>query len=302
MRCVHKRKGGRMDRIRRGLLLAAVVVSVCFFPFSRVCASDDVSLNNESSVALVAKAWKALEDEDIEAVMNLTEKCLTRYGKRPKIMQATLSDYVAEPKTKIQSYWALNDVATALFIQGKALQNIKEYDKAKAVYQKIVDEYTFGQCWDPRGWFWKPAEVAGENLEMIETGVFYDFGDYTSSAITTKAWESLDAEEFDLAHGYANKCIDLYQAKAREMQKSLEKYPEGSDEELFKYWALNDVATAHFIKARAYVMQGKDKEAAKEFKMIRDDFSFGQCWDPRGWWWKVADQANNWFDSLEKKD
>ena len=42
-----------------------------------------------------------------------------------------------------------------------------------------------------------------------------DFGDHSSSTITTKAWESFNAGKHEDAIGYAKKCVDLYQAKAR---------------------------------------------------------------------------------------
>jgi len=258
------------------------------------------SLNNESSVALVADAWEAFKNDDLASVIRLTDVCINRYGSKARQMQVELQDYVTGTKEMIQSKWALNDVATALFIQGKALQNVKRYKESKAAYQKLISNYQFGQSWDPKGWFWKPAEVAQENIVMIETKIFYDFGDYTSWTLVTRAWEALRDENLTLVLGYTDKCIHLYEDRAREMQASLSDYPTGNDEKLFSYWALNDIATAHFIRGRAFMLEGKTEEAIHEFEIVRDEFSLGQCWDPRGWWWKPVVEAKNWLDTFGK--
>jgi tetratricopeptide (TPR) repeat protein len=256
-------------------------------------------LNVTSPISLVINAWKALEEDDLDLVLALTNDCVDRFGATARQMQEGLKDYAGGSEEEIRSYWALNDVATALFIQGRALQNAGRYREAKKAYKKLIMKYTYGQCWDPKGWFWKLAQEAEENLLMIENGVFWDFGDYTSSALVRKAWEALEAEDVSLALGYVDKCIKLYGELAREMQLQLKDYPKGSNEEISSYWALNDVAIAHFIKAKAYMIDGRDSEVIAEFKTIRDEFLFGQCWDPHGWWWKPADAAGNWLKVLD---
>ena len=53
-------------------------------------------------------------------------------------------------------------------------------DKAgKAValeaYKTLVEKYSFSQCWDPKGWFWKPAVAARGKINKIqaESGMMY---------------------------------------------------------------------------------------------------------------------------------
>lgn len=298
---IKMRRGEKMKGHIIKLLSVIGMVGLFFMlPGSNVRANE--TPNVESSVGLVANAWEALKNDDLESVLDFTNKCIVRYGKRALQMQEKLSDYITGTDAEIRANWALNDVATVLFIQGRAYQNAEMYEEAKAVYQKLVDEYTFGQCWDPKGWFWKPAVVAKENLTMIETGTFFDFGDYASVTLVTKAWEALQEENLVLVLGYADKCISLYEDQARVMQSSLTDYPKGSDEEIFSYWALNDVATARFIKGRAYMIEGKKEEAIREFKIVHDDFSFGQCWDPRGWFWKPASEVDNWLKVLGEEN
>ena len=120
------------------------------------------------SETLVTKAWGALAQNDVEGVLAYTNKCLELYADQAKKMQASLTDYPQGANEKIFSYWALNDVATALFIQGEAYRKSNMNDEAKEVYGKIVKDYSFGQAWDPQGWFWKPAEAAQQALDALE--------------------------------------------------------------------------------------------------------------------------------------
>ena len=81
-------------------------------------------------------------------------------------MQDSLSDYPKGTDQEIHEYWALNDVATALFIQAEALERAGRSGEAKERYREILNKYNFGQCWDPKGWFWKPAIIAQQKLAL----------------------------------------------------------------------------------------------------------------------------------------
>jgi len=39
--------------------------------------------------------------------------------------------------------------------------------KAKTAYDKLINDFFYAQCWDPSGWFWKPAEAAQEAVDAI---------------------------------------------------------------------------------------------------------------------------------------
>ena len=68
-----------------------------------------------------------------------------------------------------------------------------------------------------------------------------------------------------------------------------------TDEEIHAYWALNDVATAHYLKGRAHLEKGDIEEAQKEFQIVQKEYYYGQCWDPNGWWWKPAIAAESFL-------
>ena len=100
--------------------------------------------------------------------MAYVNKCIDLYSPNAKEMQDSLTEYPWESKEEIFSYWALNDVGTCLFIKGEAFRNAGQKEEAQEAFKKLVDEYYYAQCWDPQGWFWKPAEAAQQKLEMLE--------------------------------------------------------------------------------------------------------------------------------------
>lgn len=275
--------------------LMVLLVVLCFIP--SVFAYD---FGDYRSVTLATKAWDALGKNDIEGVLAYTNKCIELYAAQAKKMQGNLTDFAKGSEKEIFSYWALNDVATCLFIQGEAYRNAKMGDEAKEVYAKLIKEYTYGQCWDPNGkFFWKPSEAAQEKLNFMEKGGT-DFGDNTSQTLTTKAWAALNSGDLDAVLAYTDKCLSLYSAKAQEMQKSLTEYPYESNEKIFSYWALNDVGTCLFIKGEAYKKAGQYNEAKKAFQELLQNYSFAQAWDPNGWFWKPSEAAQQKLDELNE--
>lgn len=85
--------------------------------------------------------------------------------------------------------------------------------------------------------------------------------------------------------------IPQHEDEAKRQQATLTSFP--SKEQTSTYWALNDVATAYFVLGRAWRAQGRFKEAAVVFDTIREQFSFAQAWDPKGWSWKLAAGAED---------
>lgn len=287
---------------RFSVVISFLLVAAMFCSVPSVASA--YNYGDYRSVTLAIKAWEALGQKDLEAVLAYTNKCVELYAGEAKKMQESLTDYIdgTTNKDRAFAYWALNDVATCLFIQGEAYRNEEMMDEAKAAYQKLVDEFTFGQCWDPKGWFWKPAEAAKEKIAMIDSGSKLDFGDYTSSTLAVKAWQALADNDTDAVVSYVNKCLELYGEKAKEMQDSLTEYPWESKEKIFEYWALNDVGTCLFIKGEAFRKAGIPEVAEKAFRTLVDEYYYSQCWDPAGWFWKPAEAAQQKLDELAAKE
>ena len=124
-----------------------------------------------------------------------------------------------------------------------------------------------------------------------------DFGDFSSQILTSKAWDALGASNHAAVDAYVAKCIELYADKAKEMQSSLTEAA-GADKAK-EYWALNDVGTCHFIRAQSKEARGDTKAALEDYKAVTEKYSFSQCWDTKGWYWKPADAAKAKVKSLE---
>ena len=258
-----------------------------------------VNFGDYRSSTLATKAWEALEKNDIESVLAYTNKCIELYAEQARKMQSELKDYPTGTNEEIFKYWALNDVATSYFIQGEAYRKAKMKDESKEAFTKVVKDYSFGQTWDVKGWFWKPSEAAKEKLAMAEAGVDLDFGDNSSNVLVQKAWASLAANDLNAVVAYVNKTVSSYGPKAKEMQASLKEYPWESKEKTMSYWALNDVGTGLFILGEAYRNAGKKEDAAQTYKKLIDEYFYAQCWDPQGWFWKPAEAAQQKLGELD---
>jgi tetratricopeptide (TPR) repeat protein len=250
------------------------------------------------SETMVSKAWGALGQGDIEAVLAYTNKTIELYAAEAKKMQEGLTGYVIGENKDVFALWALNDVATALYIQGEAYRKANMIEEAKAAYSQLVKDYTYGQTWDTKGWFWKPAEAAKEKLSMFDTGVEFDFGDYSSSFLVGQAWKALAKGDVQSVAAYADKTLELYAGQAQKMQESLTEYPWESKEKVFEYWALNDVGTALFIKGEALKKAGDPQAAKIVYQKLVDNYFYAQCWDPQGWFWKPAEAAQQSIDEI----
>lgn len=266
-------------------------------------AKAEYNFGDNRSVTLTTKAWEALEKGDVEAVLAYTNRCIELYGEEAKKMQASLTEFPKGNNQEIFNYWALNDVGTCLYIQGEAYRKANMNEEAKEAYKTLEDNYGFAQCWDNQGWFWKPAEAAKERLTALEGGVVYDFGDYRSETLATKAWQALNQNDLDAVLAYTNKCVSMFQDKAKEMQATLSAKNEfpWKKEEVFSYWALNDVGTCLFIQGEAYRKVGNPVEAKRAFDRVVEEFSFAQCWDPKGWFWKPVDAAKEKLAEMSQK-
>ncbi len=124
--------------------------------------------------------------------------------------------------------------------------------------------------------------------EEAEPGAFVCEKD-PSCLLQVKAWEAFGAEENDVAVRFAEACVALNLDQGRKQQAALSEMP--ADGGFTTSAALNNAGTCLFIKGEALVKLDKNAEAAAAFKTVIDELSFAQAWDPRGWFWPVADAA-----------
>ncbi|MFK7888732.1 MAG: beta-glucanase precursor [Gammaproteobacteria bacterium] len=119
------------------------------------------------SYTLAGKGWDALAADDHAAVIAYTSKCVELYGERGKNMNAGLTLF--PPVEKVNDYWALNDVGTCLFIMGSSYEKLRMYPEAAAAFRSLEEDFSFSQCWDPKGWYWQPAMVVAGKASKYAT-------------------------------------------------------------------------------------------------------------------------------------
>jgi hypothetical protein len=84
-------------------------------------------------------------------------------------MQAGIKEPIdTKDKEKVFANWALNDVGTCYFILGQALEKSGDKKGALEAYKTVSEKFPDAQCWDPKGWFWKPADAAKGKLKALE--------------------------------------------------------------------------------------------------------------------------------------
>jgi tetratricopeptide (TPR) repeat protein len=284
-----------------GILMCALVITAAGAQMVHAQAAVPAySFGDYKSSTLATKAWGALKEKNVDAVLVYTNKCLELYGAKAAEMQAGLKELPAGDDQKVFSFWALNDVATCLYIQGEAYYQAKQKDKAKAAFERIVKEFSFGQTYDPASKsFWKPADGAADKLSMIEKNLDMDFGNMSSSTIVGKMWEALNSNSLDLVIAYNAKLVKLYGETAKKMQAGMTEYAWESPDKIHSFWALNDVGTGTFILGEAYRIAGKNTEAIAAFKQVVSDYLYAQCWDTNGWFWKPAEASQQKIVELE---
>ena len=136
-------------------------------------ADEGLDYGDYRSVTLQVKGWEALGAGQYEDAVKYTEKCVELYEEEAKKMQASLS---AKPSPDVvNDYWALNDVGTCYFIMGEALTKLRMNAAALAAFKVVRDDLYWAQAWDPKGWYWAPADAAYPKIEMLEAKLKNDF-------------------------------------------------------------------------------------------------------------------------------
>lgn len=129
----------------------------------------DPDYGDRTSATLTGKAWKALGEKNYADAIAYARKCVDMYEKQAVAMQNELKEPVpADDREAVSKKWALNDVGTCLFIMGQALEKQDKTAEAIAAYKHLTEKLPFSQCWDPKGWFWKPATAAKARIKALE--------------------------------------------------------------------------------------------------------------------------------------
>ena len=151
-------------RLRPGRKVGALVTSIVMMAAAVPMQAQD--FGDHSSATLTGKAWKELGGNQPDAALAYTAKCRELYMSEAVKQQHALDDFA--PSDKAHDFWALNDVGTCLFIEGQVHEKAGRAKEASDAYRMLADEMRYSQCWDPKGWFWRPAEAAVSRLKQLE--------------------------------------------------------------------------------------------------------------------------------------
>lgn len=250
-----------------------------------------------SSHSLAAKAKNVFDEKkDFKTAKEYAQTCIDIYSDIANAQQASLKDF--PPKEDVPKYDVLNSVAVSHFVLADIFKVNGEIQEAKKGFKFIIDNYPFAKWWDTRGGYWEIADVS-ENI-IIEFETEYRFGNTSSETLTNKAWYYLEKKDYQGVELFAKKCIYYYKDEALEQQSQLKDFAPTNF--AFYYWALNNVGTCYFILGEAYLVQGKFEEAKKMYQEVINNFYFAQCWDPKGWFWKVAEVCKERISKIESKE
>jgi hypothetical protein len=130
---------------------------------------QQLDFGDHASATITQKAWEALNAQTYANAVGYAKKCVELYEKQAVEMQKGLKEPVPNAdREAVSKLWALNDVGTCLFIIGQAMEKQEKGADALAAYRQLVEKVPFAQCWDPKGWFWKPAEGAKTRIKALE--------------------------------------------------------------------------------------------------------------------------------------
>lgn len=138
----------------------------------------------------------------------------------------------------------------------------------------------------------------------------------TSQEKIAKAWAGLNAHKgamndknLEQALVCTMSAIEKWQGQADEQQANRQKAgecrttPSVSQKDAYfaSYWALADIGAAWFIRGQALVQQRKWQEAREAYRVVIDRYSCAYAWDPRGWFWRIADGAQEQYNNIQNR-
>ncbi|WP_435006068.1 hypothetical protein P12x_003737 [Tundrisphaera lichenicola] len=118
-----------------------------------------------------AKAWAAYVSDKFPAAALFSNRCIVEFQSGATAMQKSLLAQGAvlpigeaneEEKRQIARNGLLNDVATCLFINGRASEELGDKEASQKMYEQ-GKKMSLGRCWDPQGWYWSPAQACAEH-------------------------------------------------------------------------------------------------------------------------------------------
>ena len=128
-----------------------------------ICAA-----NAEEAYQVTAKVWEAMGRKDWNTAITHADRVIRIWGPQARRSNNQLKGKGYAPAKEAQKYGSLNEVGLSLLLKGDALSKKGDKAGARASYQLLINQYAYAQVWDPKGWFWRPAEEARKKLVSIK--------------------------------------------------------------------------------------------------------------------------------------
>lgn len=127
----------------------------------------------------------------------------------------------------------------------------------------------------------------------------------TSEEFVKQSWDALKNKDYAKAFACTDNAIrkwsrqaDNQQLKAANNGCSETPQPEVPKAYFTANWALSDIATAWFIRGEAFREQAKWGQAREAYKTVIDKYHCAFTWEPKGWFWRTADTAQEKYDEI----
>jgi hypothetical protein len=127
----------------------------------------------------------------------------------------------------------------------------------------------------------------------------------TSEGVIKQAWDALKSNP-DKAVVCARVAVEKWTRQADAQQakradaKQCDVTPPADERERYfaASWALSDIAAAWFIRGMALAASGDKTGAREAFKVVISQYSCAYIWDPRGWFWRASEGAEEQLRKL----
>jgi tetratricopeptide (TPR) repeat protein len=125
--------------------------------------------------AYAADGWEEFERGRFDAAAKLADRCVAEFLAKAQEAEAALAkagttyptgEVPPAVKAAIMANAVLNDVGACLIIRGRSAEALGDRAAAVRAYRSAVG-LGRSRVWDPRGWFWAPAETATDRLVFL---------------------------------------------------------------------------------------------------------------------------------------
>ncbi len=129
------------------------------------CVSVGQELGDSAFWAITAV--KLYEEQEFSKAVAVVDACFGSWGPDAGEQQKKLLEentkcpptgrVSRQDRLSIEKDYLINDVSFALWVKARSLDELGNVELAKNTYAQCL-YMTCGRVWDPKGWFWSPAE------------------------------------------------------------------------------------------------------------------------------------------------